>query len=107
MPLYCLAAARQCERLQGFARNQGVAMRLWMFVDDFIFQAAPDAVPLLVTEYEQICGLDGVTLVREKCKAYWPAYAQAARVGGACLQQWIYAQQAVAAAMAGAVQIAA
>ena len=29
MPLYCLAAAKQCERQ-------------WMFVDDFIFQVAPE-----------------------------------------------------------------
>ena len=106
MPLYCLAAAKQCERLQAFARSQAIVMRQWMFVDDFIFQAAPEAVPQLVAEYERICGLDEIILARGKCKAYWPAYAQASRLGDAHMQQWAGMQRSILAAMAGAVQIA-
>ena len=41
MPLYCMAAARQGERLRSFARGKATAVRQWMFVGDFIFQAAP------------------------------------------------------------------
>ena len=105
MPLYCLAAAKQCERLQAYARSQAIVMRQWMFVDDFIFQAAPEAAPQLVAEHERVCDLDGIVLVRDKRKAYWPPYAQAVRSGGGHLQQWYDIQHAVLAAMASAVQV--
>ena len=89
MPLYCLAAGKQCKRLREFAQHENVAMRQWLFVDDFIFQAAPAAVPMLVAEYERICSMDGIVLVRDKCKAYWPSYAHATREGEGVKQQWM------------------
>ena len=73
MPLYCMAAARQCERLQTFARSHNIVMRQWMFVDDFICQTSPSEAPTIIAEYERVCDLDGIILVWEKCKAYWPA----------------------------------
>ena len=48
-----------------------------MFVEDFVFQAPPAAVPLFIATYEQICAEVGVELVRRSCKAYVPAYAPA------------------------------
>ena len=80
-------------------------MRQWLCVDDFIFQAAPPAVPRLVAEYERICSIDGILRVREKCKAYWPSYAQARRGGGDTEQRWLATQQMQLSAIIGAVRV--
>ena len=79
MPLCRTLAGAQAKELRRWAAAARIALRQWMCVDDFIFQAAPTAAPLLVATYEQLCAEVGTQLVRHTCKAYWPAYAPAMR----------------------------
>ena len=89
-----------------WAASARVDWQRWIFVDDIVFQAAPDAVPRALARYENLCTSVGIELVRPKCKAYWPACAQAVRDGGPQLQPWLAAHQPVVAAVTDAVQIA-
>ena len=81
MPLYCMMAGAQGKQRKQWATANHLAVRQWMFVDDFIFQAAPTAAPMLVAKYEQMCAEVGIELVRRKCKAYLPVYATAVHAG--------------------------
>ena len=49
--------------------------------------------------------MDGIMLVREKCKAYWPSYAHARRAAGDTEQQWLAEHQMQLSAIVGAVKV--
>ena len=69
MPMCCMMAGAQDKELRRWAAAARITLRQWMCVDDFIVQASPAAVPLVVAKYEQICAAVGVELVRRNCKA--------------------------------------
>jgi hypothetical protein len=70
-----MCVGRLDRELQSWAIRTGRELRRWHFVDDFVFQAHPiDVLPVL-HEWERLCARAGVTLVKSKCTATWPAYA--------------------------------
>ena len=59
----CMLAAAQAAPLQSFAKDNSVAVKQWMRVDDFIFQTKAVDVHAVVAEYERACAEAGVELV--------------------------------------------
>ena len=74
MPLYCMCVGRLDRELQSWALRTGREVRRWHFVDDFVVQALPKDVLPALHEWERLCARAGVTLVKAKCTATWPAY---------------------------------
>ena len=76
-PAFALAFREAVDRFQEEAKRQGLACRLWAYMDDLYFQCSPDhwegLMTLLTAELARI----GLTCRADKCRCHVPAYSDA------------------------------
>ena len=78
MPINCMMAGAQDRDLRRWAAAAHIGLRQWLCIDDFVFQATPDAAPRVLAKYENTYAAAGIEFVRRKCSASWPLCAAAA-----------------------------